>query len=116
MPLSPGPPPNRPSDPPRPTNRPPGLAQTKIPGQIVVVAVRSGCRDHFVADGPQGYYLLEWYGGYSPSEGDVIIGDLGAYGFKDVFYPGNGSKGRLYVDDYLLSRSSAVEKYGAKCN
>jgi hypothetical protein len=103
-----------PLSPPRARSPKPG--QVKIPGQIVVVAARSGCRDYFVADGPQGYYLLEWYGGYSPSEGDVILGDLGGFGFKDVFYPGNESKGRLYVDDFLLSRSAVVEKYAEKCS
>jgi hypothetical protein len=46
----------------------------------------------------------------------VILGDLGGFGFKDVFYPGNGSKGRLYVDEFLLSRSAVVEKYAEKCS
>jgi hypothetical protein len=93
-----------------------GRSQARSASQVVVVAVRSGCHDYFVADGPQGYYLLEWYGGYSPDEGDVIIGELGSYGFKDVFYPRNGAKGRLYVDDFLLSQSSAIEKYAEKCS
>lgn len=89
---------------------------TAIPGQIVVVAARSGCRSYFLADGPMGIYLLEWYGGYSPSVGDVLLGDLGGCGFKDVFYPSLGSKGRVYVDDYMLSRSRAIEKYAEKCS
>ena len=59
--------------------------------------------------------MLEWYRGYSPSVGDIIIGDLGRYGFKDVAYPARGKTGRVYVDDYLLSRSSAIEKYAEKC-
>jgi hypothetical protein len=108
-----------PRSPPSPSNPPSGRSgrgQARVSGQIVVIAARSGCHDYFVADGPQGYYLLEWYGGYSPTEGDVVIGDLGGYGFKDVFYPGNGAKGRLYVDDYLLSRSSVIEKYAEKCS
>jgi hypothetical protein len=94
----------------------PAPGPTKIPGQIVVVAARSGCRSYFLADGPKGYYLLEWYGGHSPSVGDIILGDLGGYGFKDVFYPSIGSTGRIYVDDYMLSRSRAIEKYSEKCN
>ncbi|MGJ4888849.1 hypothetical protein ACQR1Y_11675 [Bradyrhizobium sp. HKCCYLRH3099] len=99
-----------------PPSRRSGRGTAQIPGQIVVVAARSGCHDYFVADGPQGYYLLEWYGGFSPSEGDVILGELGSYGFKDVYYPVQGSKGRLYVDDFLLSRSKVVEKYAEKCS
>jgi hypothetical protein len=113
--LSSGPLRNRPSNPSNPSNGEAPRGQTKLPGQIVVAAARSGCHDYFVANGPQGYYLLEWYGGHSPSEGDVIVGDLGGYGFKDVFYPASGAKGRLYVDDYLLSRTRAIEKYAEKC-
>jgi hypothetical protein len=80
-----------------------------------VILLKSGCGDYFLADGPSGIYLLEWYGGYSPSEGDVIIGPINSYGFKDVCYPGNGN-GRVWVDDYLLSNTSALEKYDEKCN
>ena len=79
----------------------------------VVVAIR-GCRDYFIADGPNGQYLLEWYGGHSPSRGDIIIGPINSYGFKDVCYPGKGT-GRVWVDDYLLSKSRAQEKYLEKC-
>ena len=60
-------------------------------------------------------YLLEWYGGHVPSEGDVIIGPINTYGFADVCYPGHG-EGRVYVDDYLLSSARAVEKLADKCN
>lgn len=82
---------------------------------ITVVLVKSGC-DYFVADGPQGYYFLEWFGGHSPSNGDAIAGDLSSFGFKDVFYANANSQGRVWVDDYLLSRSRAVEKFTSKCN
>ena len=85
-------------------------------GDITVVQYLTGCRDYFLADGPQGYYLLEWYGGHSPSVGDTMIGELEGYGFKNVYYPKADSQGRVYVDDYLLSRSRAVEKYAEKCN
>lgn len=80
-----------------------------------VTIKRSGCRSYFVADGPNGDYLLEWYGGHDPSEGDVIIGPINTYGFADVCYPGHG-EGRVYVDDYLLSSARAVEKLADKCN
>ena len=42
----------------------------------VVVLYESGCRSHFIVDGPRGYYLIEWYGGHDPSKGDVIVGDI----------------------------------------
>jgi len=80
-----------------------------------IVLQKSGCGDWFVADGPSGFYLLEWYGGYSPSEGDTIIGPINSYGMKDVCYP-TGGRGRVWVDDYLLSKSSVLEKYLEKCD
>ncbi|WP_441258995.1 hypothetical protein AB7008_15215 [Bradyrhizobium sp. 521_C7_N1_3] len=94
----------------------PAPAPMRTPNQIIVVAAQSGCRDYFVADGPTGFYLLEWYGGYSPSAGDIILGDMSGYGFKDVLYQRNGASGRVYVDDYMLSRARAIEKYAEKCN
>jgi hypothetical protein len=101
---------------PAPRRRPAGPGKARSASEIVVVAVQSGCHDYFVADGPAGFYLLEWYGGHSPGVGDIIVGDLKGYGFRDVFYANAGSKGRVYVDDFLLSRSSAIEKYAAKCS
>lgn len=85
--------------------------------EIKVVFKKSGCRSYFLADGDSGgIYLLEWYGGYDPSEGDVIIGDMRGFGFRDVFYPQKNAKGKVYVDDYLLSTSRAIEKMKDKCN
>lgn len=59
--------------------------------------------------------MLEWYGGHDPDEGDTIAGDISGYGFKDVFYLSSSSSGRVYVDDYGLSKSSAVEKLLRHC-
>jgi hypothetical protein len=58
--------------------------------------------------------VLEWYGGYDPVKGDRLIGPIASYGFKDVYYPGHRS-GRVYVEDYLLSKSRAQEKLLDKC-
>lgn len=83
---------------------------------IKVIFKRSGCGDYFLADGDSGgIYLLEWYGGHHPKLGESIIGEIRGYGFKDVFYPDSGSSGRVYVDDYMLSRSSAADKIREKC-
>ena len=80
----------------------------------ITVVLRARSCDYFIADGPQGYYLLEWYGGHDPDRGDGIYGQLGTYGFKDVLY-GGGQEGRLYIDDYLLSKDRALEKLREKC-
>ena len=84
---------------------------------VRVIFKKSGCRSYFLADGDSGgIYLLEWYGGYDPDEGDEIVGNIKSYGFKDVFYPKRNRTGRVYVDDYMLSRSRATEKIRGKCN
>jgi hypothetical protein len=102
---------------PVPTNKKKGEEKLERPLATVApitVVVRVRSCDYFIADGPQGHYLLEWYGGHDPDRGDGIYGQLGTYGFKDVFYDG-GQEGRLYIDDYLLSKDSALEKLGEKC-
>jgi len=86
------------------------LVSNTFADRAVVVWYKSGC-DYFIADGPNGYYLLEWYGGYDPVEGDIIIGNLNSYGFKNVYYPRRDREGRVYVEDYLLSQDHAIEEY-----
>ena len=91
-------------------------APNVLNSSIRVVAKPRGCRGYFLADGDAGgVYLLEWYGGYVPAVGDSILGDLRSYGFKDVYYPSSSAKGRVYVDDYMLSTSRAREKLADKC-
>ena len=82
--------------------------------KATVILRVSGCA-YFLADGPRGIYVLEWYGGHDPERGETIIGDVGSYGFKDVYYLEKKKEGRLYVDDYLLSKSTALEKLAEKC-
>ena len=83
--------------------------------KAVVVAYSSGC-DYFITDGPRGLYLLEWVDGYDPSEGDLIVGEIGSFGFKDVYYPKQNRKGGIRVEDYLLPEDSAIEQYQWHCN
>lgn len=47
--------------------------------------------------------------GYSPREGDQFVGELSGDGCKDEFYLRSKRQGRVYVDDYLLSASSAAQ-------
>ena len=80
-----------------------------------VVIARFGSCDYFVADGPRGLYVLEWYGGYDPDEGDRIYGEIGSYGMKDVYYPDADRTGRVYVEDYLESQSAAIDEIRDHC-
>ena len=78
-----------------------------------VVQTFSGC-DYFIADGPRGLYVLEWYGGHIPSESDTISGDIGSYGMKDVRY-NYGSSGNVWVEDFLETSNSAMEEIRDHC-
>lgn len=82
--------------------------------KIVVVLRIPGC-SYYIADGKNGLYILEWFGGYDPSKGDILVGDFTGFGFRDIGIKGHGS-GRVWVDNYLLSKSSAEEEIREKCN
>jgi len=84
-----------------------------VAASITIVFRKRGC-DYFLADGPRGLYILEWYGGHDPDRGDGILGDIDGYGFKDVLYTG-GADGRVYVEEYLLSKDRALEELAEKC-
>jgi hypothetical protein len=81
-----------------------------------VVYKRSSC-DYFIVYTPKtnSYALLEWYGGHEPGKDDIIVGDYESYGFKDVFCLTDDEEMRVYVEDYLLSRSSVIEEYFERC-
>jgi len=84
--------------------------------QVKVVLKPSGFRSYFLADSDLGdMYLLEWYGGHDPGKGESTIGELRGCGFKDVFNPDSGNSGKVYVDDYMLSKARALEKLREKC-
>ncbi|WP_156317925.1 hypothetical protein [Blastomonas sp. AAP25] len=88
----------------------------RSPANAVTVVYRvAGC-DYFIADGPKGLYVLEWYGGYDPVEGDTLAGYDGGYGMKKVTYLQNGREGRLWAEDYLLSADRAAEIVSEKCD
>jgi hypothetical protein len=91
------------------------IPSVALADKAIVVLYESGCHSYFIADGPMGYYLMEWYGGYDPSKGDIIVGDISSYGFKDVYYPQKDREGRIYIDDYMLSKDRVLEKYYKKC-
>jgi len=79
-----------------------------------VVNTFNGC-DYFIADGTNGLYVLEWYGGHDPSEGDTIEGEIGSYGMKEVTYNGYFS-GSVWVEDFLESNSAARDEINDHCN
>lgn len=83
----------------------------------IVVYNKSGCRSRFVVETNMGYAILEWYGGNDPLEGSQLVGDYESYGFKDIFNTTADSELRVYVEDYMLSKSSLQDKFFNKfCN
>jgi hypothetical protein len=74
----------------------------------------SGC-DYFLVQTRTGYDLLEWFGGYDPDKGDVIIGRYEEYGFHDVLDDTADESIHVYTEEYWLSKSDALEKLTDKC-
>jgi len=81
----------------------------------VVVYYKSGC-DYFIAETNMGYVLLEWYGGYDPNQGDMIAGEIDSYGMKDIYNLTADQETHVWIEDYMLSKDNALEKYFDKCN
>ena len=77
---------------------------------VVVVGIK---HSWFVVEDLSSYALLEWWGGPMPNAGDTLWGDINSFGFKDLVYAGS-TETRVWVDDYWLTRSRAVEKLMAK--
>lgn len=89
--------------------------EAAIAAKGAVAYKKSGC-DYFIAETVSGYVLLEWYGGNDPDEGDIIVGNFESYGFKDIYNLTADSELRVWVEDYMLSKSSVIEKYFDKCH
>ena len=89
-------------------------SNTVLADEGYVVARFTGC-DYFIANGPKGLYVLEWYGGYDPDEGDKISGNIGSYGMKSVIY-NNTHRGKVWVEDFLESDSGAAEEINEHCD
>ena len=82
---------------------------------VKVVSFPSKC-DYFIANGNHGYCLLKWYEGYMPCLGDVILGNIDSNGLKNVYYPLKNREGKVYVEDYSISKSRSIEHYKEHCD
>ena len=79
-------------------------------GKVVVdhYECSAGASDRIVIATERGFTLAEVYSGYSAThEGKLIFGDLNSYGFTDFFDEDGDEAGRLYVEDYMASESTA---------
>lgn len=74
----------------------------------------SGC-DYFVVETPNGYDLLEWYGGHDPDKGDILVGAFEEYGMHDIYDESVEQETTVWVEEYWLSKSDALERLTEKC-
>ena len=80
-----------------------------------VALVTTDCHDYFVVDlGGMRYALLEWFGGYRPEKGDMLVGDFSHFGAQDMTV--KGRRLRVYVEDYDLTQDAINDKLADKCN
>ena len=77
-----------------------------------VVHVISGCK-YFLVEQGANYSLVEPWLCFKPRKGAAGYGDVSSYGIKEVEL--NGIRCSLYVTDWLLSKSRALEKLIEKC-
>jgi len=89
-----------------------GRAPASVRG--VVTHRVSGC-DYFVVETGNGYDLLEWFGGYDPDKGDVLVGEYESYGFHTVYVEQRERTLRAWTEDYDLSKSDALEQLADNC-
>ena len=69
-----------------------------------------GSSDRIVIATERGYTNAEVYSGYSETyEGKLIYGDFNSYGFTEFFAEDGDEGGRLYIDDYMVSKTSAKD-------
>lgn len=80
-----------------------------------VAHIKSGC-SYYIVETTMGFALLQWFGGSSPSRGDVLVGNFESYGMKDLYNLTQDSETRVWVDNYWMSKDRAVERYFEKCN
>jgi hypothetical protein len=77
-----------------------------------VVAAIGGCK-YFVVEQAASYSLVEDWLCFRPRRGDIGYGDVSSYGIQEVTL--GGSRCSVYVDDWLLGRSRALDKLANKC-
>ena len=82
---------------------------------LAVVVYKTSC-DYFILENSGGYIVAEWMGGNDPEVGDRVSGDFKSFGTKDFYNQSQSSDSRLWIDDYWLSKETAMEKINDHCN
>ena len=75
------------------------------------VVVYEGTGDYYIVETRMGYTVLEVYSGIL-YEGDKVRGELNKYNFRYIINRNRNSEVRVYIEDYMLSDSRALEWLG----
>lgn len=76
------------------------------------VVVYKGNDDYYLVETRNGYTILERYSNRL-DEGDRIRGELNQYFFKDLLNRSKNSENKVYIHNFMLSKSKAVEWMGS---
>lgn len=80
---------------------------------FTVVSVIPKCK-YFVAETPKGYSVVDEHLCPRPSRSDKGYGDLNKY--SSVTVKLNGSSCSVWIDNYMMSKSSSLALQAKKCN
>ena len=79
-------------------------------GLVVLDHYECKSYDHIVIETYMGYTLAEVYQGYeSTHEGHIVFGDLHSYFFQEIYDEYGNEIGRIYIEDYMVGESRAIE-------
>ena len=81
-----------------------------------VYAPFPGC-DYFLIQDPTGTYSeAEWYSGVIPDNGDTVYGDFQTYFFKDIYDQDQTGEIHVWIEDYWISESDALQYAMDNCS
>ena len=84
--------------------------EDSIAGFVVLDHYQCETYDYIVIETRGGYTNAQVYRGYNQTyEGDIIYGDFHSYGFTEIYDKYGNELGRLWIDDYMVGRSTALE-------
>ena len=84
-------------------------------GSAIVVYKMSSC-DYFILESNSGFIIAQWMGSNEPSQGDQVAGDFNNFGTDTFYNVTRSTESKLWIDNYMLSKDSALEKITEKCD
>lgn len=83
--------------------------------KAVVVYSELTC-DYLIAGSNLGFVFLEWCGGYTPSQGDLIVGKFITFGMESIYDITADQEVHIWIEDFRLSKDDVVKQYVDQCN